>query len=116
MINVTFIGQNEMDEKSPVTIYKESRSQNFYTFEVQHEDHTLGNMLTDQLLSQKEILFAGYRIEHPTKDLIKIRVHSSRTVNNAAEIIETAIGNLKDTLSRLSAQFEVQLNNFQVIY
>ena len=93
------------DEAKPVEAHKEEKVENCYTFTVLNEDHTLGNMLTDQLLSESRIRYAGYRIEHPTKDLIKIRVQSQTQISQPYELVEPAINDLITKLSSLSASF-----------
>lgn len=34
-------------------------------FKIQKEDHTLGNLVTQSLLRDHRVIFAGYRIPHP---------------------------------------------------
>ncbi|EAY17490.1 RNA polymerase Rpb3/Rpb11 dimerization domain containing protein [Trichomonas vaginalis G3] len=110
-------GQNQIpgyEEEIPklVTVVKEEKSDNCYTFTVQKEDHTLGNLLTDQLLTENRILFAGYRIEHPTKDLIKIRVKASQNVNHPKELIDPAIEALKTKIAGLQSSFISSCQSF----
>lgn len=94
------------DEVKPVVAQKEEKSTNCYTFTVQNEDHTLGNMLTDQLLQENGIRFAGYRIEHPTKDIIKIRVQSENSINQPSELVDKAITDLLTKIEYLRDSFE----------
>ena len=96
------------DEEKPVMVQKEEKTDNCFTFTVYNEDHTLGNMLTDQLLTESRIRYAGYRIEHPTKDLIKIRIQSasSPTISHPSELVDPAINDLCTKLSSLSTAFK----------
>ena len=100
------------DEQKPVEIQKEDKAENCYTFTVLNEDHTLGNMLTDQLLTESRIRFAGYRIEHPTKDVIKIRVQSETQIDKPVELIDHAVEELKSKLSSLSTLFREACRNY----
>ena len=40
------------------------------------EDHTLGNILRLKLLENEQVLFAGYRVEHPLDRHMKVRVQT----------------------------------------
>ena len=103
----------EDDETPMVVAKKEEKSENCYTFTIQNEDHTLGNMLTDQLLSEGRVLFAGYRIEHPTKDLIKIRVQVKDQIEKPIELIQPAIDELKTKISSLSQAFKESIKQYE---
>lgn len=102
------------DDETPIVVAKkEEKSENSYTFTIQNEDHTLGNMLTDQLLSEQNVLFAGYRIEHPTKDLIKIRVQVKDQIEKPIELVQPAIDELKTKISSLSQAFRESLKQYE---
>lgn len=108
------LGQ-DYDEETPrlVTAIKEEKSENCYLFTVHKEDHTLGNLLTDQLLTENRILFAGYRIEHPLKDLIKIRVKAGTNINHPSELINPAIDALKTKIAGLQNLFKDACQNYE---
>ena len=44
------------------------------------EDHTLGNIVRQQLLRDKRVRFAGYRRPHPLFDLVEFKVQSNGEV------------------------------------
>ena len=94
---------------NPVKILKEEKEQNSYTFTIEKEDHTLGNMLTDQLLQEPRVQFAGYRIEHPTKDIIHIRVKVSIFESNPYTLIKSPVAELIRNVDSLTEQFKAQV-------
>ena len=46
------------------------------TFTFQNEDHTLGNLLRAQLLTDPKVDFAAYKLVHPLKREIEIFIDS----------------------------------------
>ncbi|CAI6355323.1 unnamed protein product [Macrosiphum euphorbiae] len=39
-----------------------------------NEDHTLGNMIRNQLLRDPNVLFAGYKLPHPLEHKFELRI------------------------------------------
>ena len=48
-----------------LTYKLDDRINNCGVFKIQKEDHTLGNLVTQSLLRDHRVIFAGYRIPHP---------------------------------------------------
>ena len=48
------------------------------TVTIQKEDHTIANLLRQQLLTQDEVRFAGYQMPHPLEHKFLLRVEVSR--------------------------------------
>lgn len=48
-----------------VTYTKDSKRPNAGTFVFAKEDHTLGNLLRAQMLTDPKVRYAGYRMPHP---------------------------------------------------
>ena len=96
-----------INEGHKVEIKKDlfTHNDNSYLFTVYHEDHTIGNLITSQLLTEDRVLFAGYRIEHPLQDMIKIRVTVSDNVDRPGDMFRNAISDLCDNLTLLDQEF-----------
>jgi DNA-directed RNA polymerase subunit L len=45
-----------------------------FTFE--NEDHTLGVLLQQELLENRDVVFAGYIAEHPLEKVIKLKIQT----------------------------------------
>ena len=102
-----------INEGHKVEIKKDTHDDNSYLFTIYHEDHTIGNLLTSQLLTEDRVLFAGYRIEHPLQDLIKMRVtiSQSHVIDNPGDMLKNAIGELCDNLEMLDREFQAAYNH-----
>lgn len=45
-------------------------------FLLDNQDHTLGNLVRGQLLRDPDVVFAAYRLKHPTERKLEIRVET----------------------------------------
>ena len=63
-----------LENKERVVYEKSTKIPNFATITIQKEDHTLGNIVRQQLLRDRRVRFAGYRKPHPLFDLVEIKV------------------------------------------
>lgn len=97
-------------EEIKVRAEKDGGVNNCYTFLIKSEDHTLGNLLTQQLLKEDRVLFAGYRIKHPLNDYIYLRVNVSNLVTYPTELVETPIRDIVGEIDRLSSEFDRQVD------
>ena len=68
-------GNYDLHEKKDRVVYEKSQKINdFATITVNGEDHTLGNIIRQQLLKDRRVKFAGYRKPHPLFDLLEFKI------------------------------------------
>lgn len=103
------ITEGDDGKKQYVRAEKDSGLANCYNFTIFNEDHTIGNLLTQELLNEDRVLFAGYRIQHPMTDLIIVRVNVQDTIRRPADLVSNTIKNLSDHLNILKNDFERQV-------
>eukprot|EP00656_Telonema_subtile_P025150 TRINITY_DN27252_c0_g1_i4.p1 TRINITY_DN27252_c0_g1~~TRINITY_DN27252_c0_g1_i4.p1 ORF type:complete len:240 (+),score=52.78 TRINITY_DN27252_c0_g1_i4:22-720(+) len=60
-----------------VVVQKDTKIPNAATITVEREDHTIGNLARLQLLRNKRVLFAGYKVPHPLEYKVQIRVQTT---------------------------------------
>ena len=46
-------------------------------FTLENEDHTLGNAIRSKLITNMDVIFAGYRIPHPLENKMKITIRTN---------------------------------------
>lgn len=95
-----------------VTAQRDEGVSNCYMFTIQREDHTLGNLLTQELLEERRVLFAGYRIHHPLNDFIYVRVNVSDTIEKPKCLVEVTIEKLQGDIEKLSRDFSRQVHEW----
>ena len=88
--------QIETDPKTPNTI--------IVTFE--REDHTLGNLLVQQLLKNEKVLFAAYKIEHPLFPVFKMRIQTRSEDYRPQAALKQACNSIIVTLGNLKEKFD----------
>ncbi|CAA2999444.1 DNA-directed RNA polymerases II, IV and V subunit 11 [Olea europaea subsp. europaea] len=57
-----------------VSYERDTKIINAASFTIEREDHTIGNIVRMQLHRDENVLFAGYKLPHPLKYKIIIRV------------------------------------------
>ncbi|KAH3903308.1 probable DNA-directed RNA polymerase II subunit RPB11 [Saccharomycodes ludwigii] len=91
--------QIEPDTKAPNAIV--------ITFE--KEDHTLGNLIRAQLLEDKGVLFAAYKVEHPLFARFKMRIQTVEGYD-PKDALQNACNSIIGQLSHLQSSFETEWN------
>lgn len=95
-----------LDEEHKKVEYGDDKNQpDAGTFVVRNEDHTLGNMLRNELLRNPRVLFAGYRMPHPLEHrlVLKVRTDGSLTPIQATQ---QALASLKEEVRSMRAAFD----------
>eukprot|EP00758_Cryptobia_borreli_P001811 Tbor_TRINITY_DN2552_c0_g1::TRINITY_DN2552_c0_g1_i1::g.521::m.521/K03008/RPB11, POLR2J; DNA-directed RNA polymerase II subunit RPB11 len=125
--HAVLIQHNDIDPESLVDLpgdkkveeERRDQAENASLFKIAKEDHTLGYILQRKLHEHPNVAIAGYRVPHPTKHNIEIRVQTGSTYNgdtdeevpNPAEALTWAvdgcISELEDFKTKLlrSAEF-----------
>ena len=68
------------------------------TFTFEGEDHTLGVLLREKLLENKNVLFVAYKIEHPLTRTIKLCIQTNEDSDPHKELKVAAQSALDDIL------------------
>lgn len=55
----------------------DTKLKNAGTFKIEREDHTIGNLLRMQLLSDPDVIFVGYKNPHPLEHHIVLKVQTA---------------------------------------
>jgi DNA-directed RNA polymerase subunit L len=83
-------------------------SQNELEIEIEGETHTLGSMLSKELLLMEEVDVAYYDQEHPLKNVIKLYVKTKKGYS-PFDILEKAVERLKNKLDEIEKEIEKAL-------
>jgi hypothetical protein len=62
-----------------------------------------------QLLEDKEVLFAGYRVPHPLRHAIEVKIQTT-TNSNPQRAMNSALSDLISEFSTLEQRFKVKKN------
>jgi DNA-directed RNA polymerase II subunit RPB11 len=88
------------------------------TFDINKEDHTIGNIIRTELLEDRSVKFAGYKRPHPLEHRIEVKVQTTgectpraallNTVNNLIFKYETLKNLFKEEYDKLDNQRSTQ--------
>lgn len=56
------------------------------TFSFYDEDHTLGNLLRNQIVKNKEVEFCAYSVPHPSEPICNVRIQISESSKTDAHL------------------------------
>ena len=95
-----------------ITREQDTKVPNAAVFTINKEDHTLGNMIRQQLLKDPNVLFAGYKNPHPMENKVQLRIQttSDYAPNDA---LMNAITDLISELSLFEERFREGLKDKQ---
>ena len=97
----------------------ETKQLNSGSFTILKEDHTLGNVVRMQLLQDKRVLFAGYKVPHPLlyELVIKVRTDGSETpINCMVDSVECLRNSIQNTTERFKELVEKKKKSVQNSY
>lgn len=91
------------NSNSKKVILNEMDDSQFYIFTIDHENETVGNILSTYITYHNNVFYSGYVIEHPLKYniLLKVKLHTDNNLENVILIIEETIDNTINVLDRI---------------
>jgi DNA-directed RNA polymerase II subunit RPB11 len=95
----------DMEDEVKFREDKVEKMPNACNYYINKEDHTIGNLLRMQLLSDRNVLFAGYKVAHPLKYDIEIKIQTLPDTT-PREALGQAVQDLIGQLSSLKEQFQ----------
>ncbi|CAG7717508.1 unnamed protein product [Allacma fusca] len=100
------------DGEKKIIIDLDTKVPNAALFTVNKEDHTLGNMIRNQLLKDPHVLFCGYKQPHPLEHKIILRVQTTADYS-PQDALKNAITDLISELSLLEERFRSAIQDRQ---
>eukprot|EP01094_Clydonella_sp_ATCC50884_P025094 TRINITY_DN6466_c2_g1_i1.p2 TRINITY_DN6466_c2_g1~~TRINITY_DN6466_c2_g1_i1.p2 ORF type:complete len:116 (-),score=38.33 TRINITY_DN6466_c2_g1_i1:207-554(-) len=89
-----------------ITVERDQRIQSAATFNIEKEDHTLGNLIRMQLLQNPAVLFAGYKVPHPLKYNVLVKVQTDH--DQPIQAFKSAVSEVIKQTCDLQEQFKVR--------
>jgi len=103
----------EPDEAEAVTHETDTKMPNASLIVLHKEDHTLGNIIRLQLLRDKRVRFAGYRMPHPTINECHVKVQTIEAGQSPLNVFEDALEDLGLEVERIKNGFEDAMRTFE---
>lgn len=95
------------EKKITETIF--TRMSNTSDFLILKEDHTLGNVITEQLRGMSNVMMAAYKIGHPNVPEVLLRIQTDGTIT-AREALSEACKSLVLAYGQLETRFSSEMS------
>ena len=86
------------------------------TFSFVDEDHSLGNLLRNQIVKNKQVEFCAYSVPHPSEPLMNVRIQVAESAEghtDANQVLRHGLKRVSKICDVLSEKFELRLAEFQ---
>ena len=107
-----FLLDEDLDERK-ITYAPDTKVPNAGTFTLNKEDHTLGNLIRMQLLSDPNVHFVGYMMPHPLINRLEMKIQTTSGNVNPREVLLAAVEDLSNETAHLTEGFKRELAEFE---
>ena len=84
------------------------------TYSFHGEDHTLGNLLRNQIIKNKEVEFCAYSVPHPSEPIMNVRVQVAEGAkSDTNKVMNHGLKRISKICDVLTEKFEQRLTQFQ---
>ncbi|KAJ1920835.1 hypothetical protein H4219_001072 [Mycoemilia scoparia] len=91
-----------------ISMTKDTKLPNCMVFDIQKEDHTIGNTLRYKLLENPKVLYAAYKVPHPLEYHTLVKVQTTPDTTPLAAL-QSAIQQLIIEYGNIRTKFEMEL-------
>lgn len=95
---------DEDNAEEKITYASDTKVSNAGTFTVNKEDHTVGNLVTQQLLRDPCVRFAGYKIPHPLIHRIDMKIQTTSSNSAPIDVLYNAVEDLMEETNTLERE------------
>ncbi|KAG7661378.1 RPB11 [[Candida] subhashii] len=92
------------DGVDKIKITPDTKVPNAAIVKIEREDHTLANLLRDQLLKDEKVIFAAYKVEHPLFANFVLRIQTEDDYS-PREALKNACSGLISELDVIKSRF-----------
>ncbi|KRX45112.1 DNA-directed RNA polymerase II subunit RPB11 [Trichinella nativa] len=103
----------EGEEK--LVVQKETKVPNAYLFTLNKEDHTIGHLIKDHLMTNPKVLFVGFRAPHPLEHKIYLRLQTTPDVH-PIRVMKLALSDLVTMCDHVEEKLKEGLKERQAAF
>jgi len=104
--NVKIEFRNKKSKK--ISLVYNDENPDIFDFLIDHENETVGNLLSSYLTYHNNVFYTGFIIEHPLNNniLFRIKLKENNTLENCINLIEECIDNLINIINKIIDEFK----------
>lgn len=107
--DVQMVEEEEPDrEKIKLLPQASSEDGTCASFQIDEEDHTLGNALRYVIMKNKDVEFCGYSIPHPSENLLNLRIQTYGATT-AVDVLQKGLTDLMDLCDAVEDRFTARI-------
>nr|UXY87965.1 DNA-directed RNA polymerase II complex subunit Rpb11 [Cryptomonas curvata] len=99
-----------LDQTSKIEFARHKENLNYGIFKIQKEDHTIGDLIQNQLLKEINVLYSGYKRIHPLEHFIILKIITNGVLS-PVEIFDKVLKDLYIEFSLLEESLCYNLCN-----
>ena len=88
MNDIASINNYKLNEEDHIITINENKL-GYTIYRIPKEDHTLGNLIKEELLDHDEVIYAGYKMTHPLEHTLLLKVKTNDSTTPKKEIIRS---------------------------
>lgn len=104
------VKENFRNKKSKkISLVPNEENPDFFDFLIDHENETIGNLLSSYLTYQENVFFSGYVIEHPLNNniILRIKLKNENTLENVILLIEKTSDFIINLINKFIEEIEL---------
>ena len=106
---------DEDNAEEKVTYTPDTKVSNAGTFIFNKEDHTMGNLICQQLLRDNSnfVRFAGYKVPHPLVHRIELKIQTTNSNVTPIDVLDTVLLDLNEKTENLQSEFRSEVERWK---
>ena len=85
------------------------------TYSFRDEDHTLGNLLRNQIIKSDHVQFCAYSVPHPSEPIMNVRIqcYEDGSTHDTKKVLNHGLKRISKMCDVLTEKFEDRLKEFE---
>ena len=106
--------ESQMDQRSELGVKRASENDlHNATYSFTNEDHTLGNLLRNQIIKSKHVEFCAYSVPHPSEPVMNVRVQCHPTGHDTKKVLGHGLKRVIKMCDVLEEKFRAKLEEHE---
>ena len=97
-----------------VSVVDDSRIPSTSTITLNRQDHTVTNLLSNEIRKNENVIFSGYRVPHPLVPKAEIRVQTKPNTQTPKDVLKDAATKLLADVNNFEESVKTELHRVEI--
>lgn len=97
-----------------VSVVDDSRIPSTSTITLNRQDHTVSNLLSNEIRKNENVIFSGYRVPHPLVPKAEIRVQTKPNTQTPKDVLKDAATKLLADVNNFEESVKTELHRVEI--